>query len=260
MNRILDNELSQYTTNYLEEHDISKNDVRIIKKYINESKRLINNLKVYYIETKKANKYKVPEHIEKYNSYKEQAISDFDKEIKVLLEMKDYFSIRNTITNLDECSNSSTRNPYRSVTVDILNKESLLLKDYLDNTNNFLEKRPVELNDISYQSYVNDILDIAEENLKSQEEIFYNNYPLLSKNREYVRNVYNASYNGLLNTILSSKIDSDSVKIGLAYEIKSIKKQHKIDTNELVDLYIDQSFKSIDNIEESKMVNFTLFK
>ena len=39
MHRILDNELSDYTKNYLEEHNISKDDLKIVMNYINESKR-----------------------------------------------------------------------------------------------------------------------------------------------------------------------------------------------------------------------------
>lgn len=263
MHRILDNELSDYTKNYLEEHNISKDDLKIIKNYINESKRLVNNLKVYYLETKRVNKYQVSSNnnkIRQYNEYKDRTINELDTEIKVLLEMKEYLRLRNTTNNLSQCSEAYTRNSYKVITLDILNRESLLIKDYIDNTNKFLTKRPLELNDVSYQSYINDVLDIVEENLKAQEETYYNNCPVLTKNREYVRNIYNASYNNLINSIYNSSTDPDKVKIGLSTDVKSIKKQHKENVSDLVDIYIDETFKHIDNISEAKICNFTLFK
>ena len=270
MNRILDNELSQYTINYLEEHDISKNDIEVIKTFINENKKLINNLSLYYVETKKVIKYKVlpnnklkgniKEKLDKYKKIKDNIRKNLDSEVNNLFDMKDYLSKRNVVNNLNWCSESYTCNPYRSVTVDILNKESILIKDYINNTNNFYKKSPVELNDISYQSYINDVLDIVEGNLKNQDEIFYNNYPLLMKNKEYVRNIFNVSYNNLLYSAESYITEADLNKLAMSKEIKEVKKQYNNPKVDLIDMYIDSTFKDIEKIQESKMINFTKFR
>lgn len=265
MNRILDNELSQYTINYLDDNNITPNDIKMLKNYIKENKKLINNLKVYYLETKKINKYKtnknnsLNEKINSYNSYKDKVVEEINGEIKVLLEMKDYFKVRDIINKFDLCSGSFTRKSFRTVTVDILNKESVLLKHYISNTNDFLEKRPIELEDISMQSYINDVLEITENNLKNQEEIYYSNYPIISKNQEYVRNIYDTTFNGLLKISSNRFTNTDTSKIDLYREIKKVKKDFNT-KEELIDMYIDNSFADIDKIQESKMCNFTLFR
>ncbi|MDO4996698.1 MAG: hypothetical protein Q4E69_05925, partial [Bacilli bacterium] len=115
-------------------------------------------------------------------------------------------------------------------------------------------------NDISYQSYINDVLDIVEGNLKNQDEIFYNNYPLLMKNKEYVRNIFNVSYNNLLYSAESYITEADLNKLAMSKEIKEVKKQYNNPKVDLIDMYIDNTFKDIEMIQESKMVNFTKFR
>lgn len=267
MFKILDDDLSQYTQDYLGNHNIKVDDVEVIKVYIKETKRLVNNLKIYFVETKRANKYKlIPNFLlnrrmeDKINNYDDNLSfmnKEISNELKDLRKMKAYINSWRIPSKLKSCSNTVANEQNQLIPIDILNRDSLIIKDYLNNTSEFIDSNIFNLESIATQTYINSTLDIAQNNITNQENNYFNNLSNIKNNEDFVRDVYFASYSILLKSVNSESKDPIIVQDSLESKVKKIKKQYNLNKNTtLIDDYVKTTYNDIENVYKSRMISF----